>query len=377
VIYFDNAATTKVLPSALRKFEEVSASSFGNASSNHAFGFEAKRILESSRGDILSALGLTKTHALAFTSGATESNNLALKGIAFQYKRRGNKIITSAVEHPSVLKPLYDLRDNFGFDLVVLPVDKEGVVTPEALSSAMDENTILVSLMAVNNETGSIFDLAKLSEVVHAHKKAFFHVDATQAMGKMALPYGAADLLSYSGHKFGGLKGTGALIYRKNITLQAQNEGGEQESGLRAGTSDVAGDAALAVALCEEIKTLKEHEKTVQSISSELRKYLEKTDGVIVNSPLSASSYVLNFSLTKKKASVVVEALSNRGIYVSSVSACSSKVAPFSYVIDAMTGDRERAANSIRLSFSYLNTMEEAKAFETAFTEILQEVKDR
>ena len=377
MIYFDNAATTAPLPAAIKKFEEVNAFAFGNAASNHAFGLQAKRILDEGRESILKSLSLEKTHSLVFTSGATESNNLALKGLALHYANRGKKIITSSIEHPSVLRPLYDLRDHFGFELVVLPVNSEGVVTPEALEAAMDEKVILVSLMAVNNEIGSIFDLTALAAIVHQHKKAFFHVDATQAMCKLAFPYGICDLLSYSGHKFGAFKGTGALLYRKNIVFEPQNEGGEQEFGLRAGTSNVAGNAALALAQTEGLRNLIKHEETVRPLNEELRRYLRGKDGVLINSPESASPYVLNFSLTRKKASVVVEALSNREIYVSSVSACSSKVAPFSYVVDAETGDRQRAENSIRLSFSALNTMDEVLAFEKAFDEIIEEVKDR
>ncbi|MCI1245185.1 MAG: cysteine desulfurase [Bacilli bacterium] len=377
MIYFDNAATTEALPSALRKFAEVSATSFGNPSSNHAFGHRARRILDGARVSILGAMGLKKSHELVFTSGATESNNLALKGVAFHYAARGKRIITSAIEHPSVLAPLMDLRDHFGYEVVILPVNGEGVVTPEELAKAMDGSTILVSLMAVNNEIGSIFDTAGLSAVVHKFRKAFFHVDATQAICKTAFPYGDCDLISYSGHKFGGLKGTGALVYRQSIILQPQNEGGGQEHGYRAGTSDVAGDAAMALAQVEGLGELRQREAIVRPLNEELRRYFAHKPGVLLNSPVSASPYLLNISLTKKKASVVVEALSNRDIYVSSVSACSSKRDPFSYVVDEETGDRARAQNSIRISFSPLNTMDEVKTFEKVFDEILQEVKDR
>lgn len=377
MIYFDNAATTKVLPAALQKYEEVTLSSFGNASSNHAFGLQADRILEESRQMVLATLGLTSTHSLIFTSGATESNNLALKGVAFHYANRGKKIITSAIEHASVLKPLIDLRDHFGYDLVILPVNADGIVTPEELAKAMDDKTILVSLMAVNNEIGSLFPVHELAKVVHSYRKAFFHVDATQAICKNPIPYEDCDLVSFSGHKFGALKGTGGLLYKKNIMLQPQNEGGEQEDGLRAGTSNVAGAAALAVALVDGMKNMKAHYEAVKKLSDALKDYFVSKDGILMNTPVNASPYVINISLKKKKASVVVEALSNKGIYVSSVSACSSKVAPFSYVVDALTGDRARATNSIRLSFSYLNTMEEVKEFESSFDSVLKEVIDQ
>lgn len=377
MIYFDNAATSKPLSEALRTYEEVNSSFFGNPSSNHAFGLEALKVLEDARQEILRALGLEKNYTLVFDSGATESNNLALKGLAFRYQNRGKKLITSAVEHPSVLRPLEDLRDHFGFQLVVLPVNDKGVVTPDTLAQAIDKDTILVSLMAVNNEVGSIFEVAKLSQIVHHYPKAFFHVDATQAMCKVALPYDACDLFSYSGHKFGGLKGTGALILKKTIQLAPVNEGGEQEAGLRAGTVDVAGMAAMAKAQVAGLKSLEQRENQVRPLFNLLYGYFSKRDDIVLNSDPSGSPYVLNFSLKKKKASVVVEALSNRGIFVSSVSACSSKEARFSYVVEAMGRSRDLASNSIRLSFSADNTLAEGRAFVAAFEDILQEVVDR
>jgi cysteine desulfurase len=376
MIYFDNAATTPTLNEALEAFLKANAEHFGNPSSTHAFGHEADRYLEDARNSILKDLGLTSTHSLLFNSGATEGNNLAIKGVAFHYAARGKRIITSAVEHPSVLKVVDELRP-FGFDIVVLPVNGEGKVEPETLKKAMTKETILVSIMAVNNEVGAVNDVGALSAVVHAYPKAFLHIDATQAIGKAKIPYEKADLISFSAHKFGGLKGCGALLYRKAIVFSPVNMGGEQEYGFRGGTVNMPSCVAEAVALHSALGDFEKHQEIVIAISSQIRNALEKNSEITINSPQDAVPYVLNFSLLKKKASVVLEALSEAGIYVSSVSACSSKEEPISYVLLAMGKSKEDSANSIRLSFGPQNTLEEAAIFLKTLTAILERTHDR
>jgi cysteine desulfurase len=376
MIYFDNAATSPSLKEARELYESISDQHFGNPSSNHGFGFDASKILEESRQSLLDGFGVSKTHDVVFTSGATEANNLALKGVAFRYSNRGKKLITSVVEHRSVLAPLEQLRDLFGYELVVLPVNAAGYVEPSVLAKALDERTILVSLMAVNNETGTIFPVKPLADCVHKYPKAFFHVDCTQAVGKAPIPYADCDLFSFSGHKFGAPKGTGALLYKKNIQFVSLLSGGEQEKGYRAGTVNVAGNASLALAASFALGNRDAHLALVTPLHDRLWSYLSKRDDVVINSPKDGSPYVLSFSLLKKKSSVVVQALSNEGIYVSSVSACSSKVARFSYVVAALGRPHQLAINSIRVSFSYENTLAEVETFIEAFERIMREVSD-
>lgn len=381
MIYLDNAATTPIFKEALDTYNDVSLHEFGNSESNHFIGHAASKVLEEARGNILSLLGVSKTHNLVFTSGATEANNLALKGSAIHYHNRGNKIISSNIEHPSISNPLRELSSIMGFDVSFLPVNQAGLITPEALSKALDNKTILVSIMAINNEIGSVNDLTSLAHQIHAFPKALFHVDATQAMGKMNLPYSSIDMLSCSAHKFGGPKGTGFLLYKKNLSFSPVNAGGEQENGFRAGTVDVASMAAMSKALEISLSRQKEFQKTATSLYEELYNYfLSLSSQVEINShPLSdkQSPFVLNFSLLKKKASVVVEALSNKEIYVSSVSACSSKEASRSDVVLALGKSEDLAENSIRISFGLRNTMADIKAFEAAFSGILKEINDR
>jgi cysteine desulfurase len=380
MIYLDYAATAPVSERAAEAFLEVSSKHFGNSESNHAFGRDASKILERSRSEMLSCMGLSATHGLIFTSGATEANNLAIKGAAFNYSKRGRHIITSAVEHPSVLKPFEELRSRFGFEVTILPVREDGTVDPETLAAAMRDDTVLVSIMAVNNEVGSVNDILALSEVVRKHPKAVFHTDITQAIGKCRLPYGCADLLSFSGHKFGSAKGVGGLFVKKGITLFPINAGGEQEGGRRGGTVNVAGNASMAAALSEAIEHFDENEKVVSALHDWLYRKMMGRDDVVMNStdaPGRYSPYVVNVSLKRKKASVVVEALSNEGIYVSSVSACSSKEAVRSDVVAAMGRDEGLAENTLRVSFGPLTTMSEVEAFYSAFDRIMGEVRDR
>ena len=376
MIYFDNAATTRPSLAVLECFEKENEQCFANPSSRHAYGREAYRKLENARLSILKSLSLSNDYRVLFTSGASESNNLAIKGIAKEYLRRGKRIITTQVEHPSVLETFRSLEKE-GFEVIYLPTKEDGTVDPETLKENMNKETILVSIMATNNETGSNNDILALSKIVHSFPKAFFHVDVTQAIGKRDLPYSSIDLFSFSGHKIHGLKGTGALILKKNITLLRQIDGGDQEYFFRAGTDNLPGDEALAVALEEATKNLKDNIAHAKEISSVLREGLEKNDEILMNSPLGGSPFILNFSLKRKKASVVTEALSHEGIYVSSVSACNSKGEPISYVLEAMGFSKERAMNSIRLSFSRENTLEEAKTFLNTLQNILERTINR
>ena len=376
MIYFDNAATTRPSLAVLECFENENEQCFANPSSRHAYGREAYRKLENARLSILKSLSLSNDYRVLFTSGASQSNNLAIKGIAKEYLRRGKRIITTQVEHPSVLEAFRSLEKE-GFEVICLPTKEDGTVDPETLKENMNKETFLVSIMATNNETGSNNDILALSKIVHTFPKAFFHVDVTQAIGKRDLPYSSIDLFSFSGHKIHGLKGTGALILKKNITLLRQIDGGDQEYFFRAGTDNLPGDEALAVALEEATKNLQDNIAHAKEIFSFLREELEKNDEILMNSPLEGSPFILNFSLKRKKASVVTEALSHEGIYVSSVSACNSKGEPISYVLEAMGFSKERAMNSIRLSFSRENTLEEAKTFLNTLQNILERTINR
>ena len=374
IIYLDNASTSKVNPEVLESFNQITLKYFANPSSIHRLGQESNRLLEKSREQILSLLNLTH-HEVIFTSGATEANNLAIRGYALANRSRGNHLITSETEHPSVLNTFKQLEKD-GFKLTILPVNDKGVIEVNSLRDAINDKTILVSIMSVNNEIGAINPIREIGESLKNYPKIAFHVDMTQAIGKVDIPLDNVDMFSFTGHKIYGLLGSGVLIKDKKIVLEPQNIGGGQEKNLRSGTNTVALSASLAKAL----RLVIDNKETNYQKVSELRDYLvaylkDNDDKYILNSLDKNNPYIVNFSLKKHKASVVVEALSNRGIMVSSLSACHSKNEDYSYVVYALKHDMCLAHNTIRVSFSSDNTLDDVKTFIKELEIIIKEIK--
>lgn len=374
IIYLDNAATTKVDPEVLDSYNQITLKYFANPSSIHSLGQEASRLLDKSREQILNVLKLTH-HEVIFTSGATEANNLAIKGYCFANRSRGNHIITSASEHPSVLNTVLELKD-FGYEVTVLPVNEKGAVEVKTLKAAIKDNTILVSLMMVNNETGAINPIKEIGEYLKKFPKIAFHVDMVQAMGKLPLDLDNIDMFSIAGHKIHGLLGSGLLVKEKKIILKAINNGGGQENNLRSGTNTLALSASLAKAIRLAISNQTKDYEHVKVLSKRLLDYLkDNQDKYRINSFFEENPYIVNFSLRNHKASVVVEALSNRGIMVSSLSACHAKHEDYSAVVYAMTNDLNIAHNTIRVSFGKDNTLEEVEALIKNLESIIKEIK--
>ena len=374
IIYLDNASTSKVNPEVLESFNQITLKYFANSSSIHRLGQESSRLLEKSREQILNLFKL-KHHEVIFTSGATEANNLAIKGYAFANRSRGNHLITVSTEHPSVLNTFKQL-EKYGYEITILPVDKNGAVEVNSLKAAIKDNTILVSVMAVNNEIGAINPIKEIGELLKNYPKIAFHVDMTQAIGKVKIPLDNIDMFSFAGHKIHGLLGSGALIKDKNILLEPQNNGGGQESGLRSGTNTVALSASLAKALRLVLDKQKESFEKVSSLRDYLVSYLKSNDDkYVINSLDKNNPYIVNFSLLNRKASVVVEALSNKGIMVSSLSACHSRNEDYSYVVYALTNDMKLAHNTVRVSFSYNNTLNDVELLIRALDNIVKEIK--
>ena len=374
IIYLDNAATAKVDPEVLDSYNQITLKYFANPSSIHSLGQEASRLLDKSREQILNVLKLTH-HEVIFTSGATEANNLAIKGYCFANRTRGNHIITSASEHPSVLNTVMELQD-FGYEVTVLPVNENGAIEVKTLKAAIKENTILVSLMMVNNETGAINPIKEVGEYLKKFPKIAFHVDMVQAIGKIPLDFENIDMFSIAGHKIHGLLGSGLLVKEKKIILKAINNGGGQENNLRSGTNTLALSASLAKALRIAISNQAKDYEHVKTLSKRLLDYLkDNQDKYFINSHFEENPYIVNFSLLHHKASVVVEALSNRGIMVSSLSACHAKHEDYSAVVYAMTNDLNIAHNTIRVSFGRDNTVEEVEDLIKNLEQIIKEIK--
>ena len=358
MIYFDNAATTPVSEEVLSSFDKVVTKYFANPASNHKLG-QISADLEKKAREQIAKLFLVEDNEVIFTSGATESNNLAIKGAAFRYKNRGNHIITTNVEHPSVLNAFALLEEQFGFRVTYLPVSSEGTVSVKQVEEALQDDTFLVSIMSVNNEIGSINDVEAIAKMLKKYPKILFHVDATQSIGKIDISLKNIDLLSMSAHKINGFKGSGILIKKKNIELVPLLSGGGQEQNIRSGTNNFPYEVCISKAL---------------RIALQNREKLSSIEGVSINSLLNGSPYILNFSINKK-ASVITEGLSNEEIYVSTKSACSSKHSPYSYVIKALGKSEQEATNSIRMSFSYQNTKQEIDIFCQKLENLLNTIK--
>ena len=367
-IYLDNAATTIPSKEVVALYNSIELEHFGNSGSIHKLGVDSLNYLNKARESILNSLRV-KGYKVYFTSCSTEANNLAIKGYARKYSSRGKHLITSNVEHPSVLECFKQLEKE-GFEVTYLEVNNAGIITPEVLEKAIKKDTILVSLIGTNNEIGSINPIKELSKVVHNYPKIAFHVDTTQDIGKTDIDFNDADMFVVSAHKIHGLKGSGALIAKSTISFEPVLSGGDQEYGARGGTVSVALACALARAIKDSFPI-----QNMQEKQNFLMKNLQEIPGILLNSDINCSPYIVNFSLSEKKAAVVVEALSNKGIYVSSVSACHSKREAYSYVVAALGKSEKLAHNTIRVSLSKDTTISELEVFIKELKNILETIK--
>ncbi len=377
MIYFDNSATTLPNQDVVDSFTKVSMKYFGNPSSLHGIGATAEQLLGQARKQVAQLLDV-KEQEVYFTSGGTEGNNLAIKGVALRFGKRGKHLIVSAIEHPSVKEACEQLISN-GYEVTYIPVDAEGRVSVGAVLGAIRKETILVSIMHVNNETGAIQPVEDIGKRLKEYSKVLFHVDYVQGIGKVPLNLkdSGIDLCTISGHKFHGLKGTGALYVREGVELAPLFSGGGQEGRLRNGTENVAGAVSLAKALRLTLERTYTEKQQMKRIQEFLRSELEKMDGVVVNTPSRhCAPHILNFSVPGIKSEVLVHALEEHDIYVSTTSACSSKKRAVSEVILAMTHDETLASSSIRMSLSYENDINEAKKVIVSLKSVLEKLEE-
>lgn len=358
--YLDNSATTCVSEKAAQTALKIMTQTYGNPSSLHSMGIAAENELEHAREVIARSIG-ADSREIIFTSGGTESNNLALFGAAKAKKRLGNKIVTTSVEHSSVLEAAKELEKS-GFEVVYLPVDSCGAVSAESIENAVDGNTILVSVMSVNNETGAIMPIDKIKNIIKRRKSgALFHTDAVQAYGKTPVDVNkiGADLISISSHKIHGPKGAGALYIRNKTSFKPITFGGEQERKIRPGTEPLPAICAFAAA-AEEFK-IKENYENALALNRYLQERLSKFSDVVINShPQKALPYILNFSVNGIRSETMLHFLAQNGVYVSSGSAC-AKGEP-SHVLKAMGLKRDLADSAIRISLSKHNTVSDIDA---------------
>ena len=373
-VYFDNSASTKVSEKAIEIMLKTMRDDYANTSGKHIKGVEAESYVKDA-ADIIAKTLKVKKGEIIFTSGGTESNNMALIGGAMSRKRYGKHIIISGIEHPAVYRPVEFLTEQ-GFELSVLPVNGEGQVDLELLKSAIRDDTVLVSVMYVNNEIGAIEPVEEISKIIKAENKdILFHVDAIQAYTKLRInpKSQGIDMLSASGHKFHGPKGVGFLYIDSNVKINPILFGGGHQRGMRSGTLNTTGIAGMGVAAKEAYDNFDERINKISDLKYYLMDELEKTEGAILNTGRGENfaPQVISVSFEDIRAEVLLHALEDRGIYVSSGSACSSNHPGISGTLKAI-GVRENLLDAtIRISLSELNNKEEADYFIKNLKELL------
>ena len=377
IIYLDNASTTKLDPNVKEVFSNALDKHYANPSSIHKLGQEDSYLLNKTKDEILHLLKCND-HQVIFTSGATESNNLAIKGVCLKYQNRGKHIITSIYEHPSVLEAFKQLEKEFGFIVTYVYPNKEGIISSIEIKKEIRKDTIFVSIMGVNNEIGSVNPIEEIADMLNAYPKIIFHSDAAQLIGKtnMNINFSKIDLLTISAHKMHGLVSNGVLIKRKKIELLPLASGGGQEYNYRSGTNDLASALAFKKTLELALNNQIERYNIVSVLADKLINYIKKNPDLYeLNLPNPINPYIINFSSIKKKGSVVVEALSNANIMVSSISACHSSKEKGSYVVKSLGKDEKAYNNTIRVSLDYSNNMEDIDTFVSTLDKIIKDIR--
>lgn len=372
MVYLDYSATTLVNDDVLNTFTKVSKEFPGNANSLHDLGLKSRDLMKSSVKQIADLLNVFEDEII-LTSGASEANNLALKGIAFKYKNRGKHIISTKLEHSSVLNTLNYL-ETLGYKIDYLEILPNGKIDINDLKKKIRNDTILVSISQVNSEIGIIQDIDLIGKTLKEYKKIIFHVDGTQAVGKIKVNLDSVDLYSFSGHKIYGLDGVGCLVKKRGIELTPLIHGGKSQTIYRSGTPCVALYASLAKALRLVLTDFNEKYNHVEELNKYLKDKLQEIDGVIINSNNNCVYHIINLSVLGIKPETMLHALASKDIYISTKTACSDD-ASLSLSVLEFTKNKNLARNSIRISLSYLTTKEEIDYFLTVFKEKVNELR--
>lgn len=368
MIYLDYAADTPVSDRVLEAFCNASKKHMANPNSSHPLGAKERLWLDDATKRIADRLKVSPNE-IVYTSGASESNNLAIKGIAGQYKKYGKHIIATMLEHASVLGPLEQLRAQ-GFEVDYVRLTKDGRVDLEHLAALLRDDTILVTISLVDSEIGIVQETTPIAALVNARAHCTLHVDAAQAMGKLPVCLDGIDLLTAAPHKFYGLAGCGLLIVKQGVLLEGQILGGAAPADVRSGTPSAAHALACATAIEQAFDALPCRYETVMRLNHKLRAELSAIDGIMINSPKDGSPFILNLSAAGLKPQVAVAALGERGVCIASKSACCAPNS-LSRPVYAVTNDRKRAMSTLRISLSHLTTEWELNEFMRVFKEYL------
>jgi len=375
MLYFDHCASTPPHEDVVRTMMEVMTKHYANPSSLHGGGIAAARLLEKAR-DQVASLMKTEQGRWIFTSGGTESNNLAIKGVAKALQSRGKHIITSSIEHASVYEVVSQLKSD-GFEVTELPVNRQGHVQLEDVKAALRDDTILVSIMHVNNELGTIQPIAEIGRLLKNYPKLKFHVDAVQSLGKLPIDIEGwgIDLLSGSAHKLRGPRGVGFLYVRNGLQLAPVQSGGSQEFSFRAGTENIAAIVASSKALRLAITSQADRAAHAEELAAHLKSGIAKLPELKLNGAAPQSPFIVHFSYPGMKPEVVIHMLEQQGILASTRSACSSKDDKPSRVLLAIGATHGEASGGIRISFGEEHTIKDVDKLLSALKHIIQSLK--
>lgn len=372
MIYLDYTANAPVEPAALERFVQVETALIGNPNSLHQAGRAAADRMRQVSEHIAGLLDVSPD-ALIYTSGASEANNLAIKGLARAYRHAGRHILTTPLEHPSVSGCLSALQET-GYEIEMLSLNKKGQVDLDSLCELIRPDTVLVAISAVDSELGTVQPIREIIEILKAYPNCRLHVDATQAVGKLPFSFSDIDTVSFAPHKFGGLNGCGMLVRGRDVVLEPLIHGGHSTTIYRSGTPALALAAATETALDIALSNLETRLSQVRTLNHRLREALSRIHIVAINSSDAAVPHIINLSVEGMRGSIMRDKLDERGICVGVKSACSVENTP-SRAVMAVSRDRRRALNAFRISLSHLTTDEELNAFLSVFNSICKELE--
>ena len=369
MVYLDYSATTPCRKEVLDSFQKITTDFIGNANSLHNLGIQAKNLEKQATEQIAKILGC-KNSEVIYTSGASESNNTAIKGIAFKYPNRGKQIITTHLEHSSIYGPLEYLQ-KIGYIIHYVKTDKFGIIDIDDFKHLMNDETILVTIASVNSETGLRQPIEEIGRILKNYQKCFFHVDMTQSVGKIRIPLDSIDLVSFSAHKFYGMKGIGCLIKKEHVSLEPLIHGGKSTTPYRAGTPALALIVSTSKALRMADESIEQSYQIVDDYSLQLQKKLKQYSNVVINHNEFCIPHILNVSILNVKPETMLHALAEKEVYISTQSACSSG-SDVSRAVLELSKTKEVASHSIRISLSGQTTQEEINIFLNAFDNCYQ-----
>ncbi len=370
MVYLDYAAGCPVKKEVLDCFYDVSLKYFANPNSSHKLGLEAKNVIDEATSDIAKILGV-KSDEIIYTSGASESNNLVIKGIASRYRNRGRHILISSLEHNSIVSSATKLQES-GFEVEIIPVLPDGLIDIESLKDMIRDDTILVSVCSVDSELGIRQPIEKIASIIKEYPNCYFHTDATQAIGKVMIDYSLVDLITITPHKFYGLSGIGILIKRSNVSITAQIDGGKSTTIYRSGTPTL----ALIVSSAKALQLAYDEEKSsydyILKLNNIIKNGLVKYKRVHINSTANSINNIINFSVKGIRAIDLERRLESYSIYVSTKTSCCPIETP-SKLVYALTRDKSLSSSSIRLSISSFTTLDDVLEFLRVFDIIYKE----